>query len=242
MLKYVKAEALKQKKSFNNKVIWLAPVVVIALAFLLMGRSYAFSGAYNWWYILFLPFTFTYIAATIVTKDQKKNYHGLMALAEKKEKVWYAKIIVATVYLLVANVMFFVMMLIGSKAFGLYEMPISEGFKGSLLLFITFAWQMPLFMYVAQKGGLFLSVLISVFCNMVIACIYAVGSYWWIPFAIPARLMCPAIGVLPNGLLVEEAGKSFGNSDVILPGIMITVSLYVVVSWLTAKAFNKKEV
>lgn len=242
MLKYVMAEVLKQKKSFNNKVMWLAPAVVIVLALLLMGRSYAFSGAYNWWYILFLPFTFTYIAATIVTKDQKKNYHGLMALIEDKEKIWYAKIIVVTIYLLLASMIFFVMMLVGSKVFDLYEMPIGKGLKGSILLFITFAWQMPLFMYVSQKVGSFLSVLISVFCNTVIACIYAVGSYWWIPFAVPARLMCPAIGVLPNGLLVEEAGKRFGSSDVIVPGIMITISLYIVVSWLTAKAFSRKEV
>lgn len=242
MLKYVKAEALKQKKSFNNKVIWLAPVVVIVLALLLMGYGYAFSGAYNWWYILFLPFTFTYIAATIVTKDQKKSYHGLMVLVENKENIWYAKIIVATIYLLFANILFFVFMLVGSKIFGLYKMPMGKGLKGSILLFITFAWQMPLFMYVAERLGTFLSVLVSVFCNTVIACIYGVTSYWWIPFAVPARLMCPAIGVLPNGLLVEEAGKAFASSHVILPGIIITGSLYVVVSWLTAKAFTRKEV
>lgn len=238
----VKAEILKQKRSFNHKIIWLAPIVVIALAMVLMGSIYTFSGAYNWWYILFLPFTFTYIAATLVTKDQKKNYHGLMVIAKDKRSIWYAKVIVATLYLLVANMIFYIMMMIGSKVLGVYVMPTGKGFIGSLLLFITFAWQMPLFMYVGQKVGVFLSVLISVVCNMVIACIFAVGSYWWIPFAIPARLMCPTIGVLPNGLLVEEAGKRFASSDVVLPGIIITVILYVLVSCLTARNFRRKEV
>ncbi|MBU3803555.1 MAG: lantibiotic immunity ABC transporter MutE/EpiE family permease subunit [Candidatus Cellulosilyticum pullistercoris] len=242
MLNYVKAEILKQKGSFNHKIIWLVPTVIIALAIVLMGSSYTFSGAYNWWYILFLPFTFTYIAATFVTKDQKKNYHGLMAIAKDKKRIWYAKVIVATLYLLVVNMIFFMMMIIGSKVLGLYIMPTRKGFTGSLLLFMTFAWQMPLFMYVGQKVGVFLSILISVVCNMIIACICALESYWWIPFAIPARLMCPAIGVLPNGLLVEEAGKRFASRDVILPGVIITVILYVLISWLTAQGFSRKEV
>lgn len=242
MLNYVSAELIKQKRSFNQKVIWMVPLVLAILGFGIMGSTYAFSGAYNWWYILFLPVSMTYIAVTLITKDQGKNYHGLMGVAEDKRKIWCAKIIVGTLYVLAINMIFFSMMVIGSKILGLYVMDIKKAFLGSLLLFVTFAWQIPLFMFIGQKMGVFLSVLVSIFCNMGIACICAVEYYWWIPFAIPARLMCPTIGVLPNGLLVTEAGKRFADGGVIVPGILITITLYGVGAWLTTYRFSKREV
>lgn len=242
MLKYVKAELLKQKRSFNQKVIWMIPLVVIILAFGLMGSTFAFSGGYNWWYLLFLPFTLTYIVVTLITKEQGKNYHGLLGIVEDKKKIWYAKVIVGTLYVLLINMIFFIMMIIGSKIFKFYTTDIDKAFLGSLVLFITFAWQVPLFMIIGEKIGVNLSILVSVFCNLGMACICAVESYWWIPFAIPARLMCPIIGVLPNGLLVEDAGKRFADSSVIIPGIILSLLLYGIVTWVTAYRFSEKEV
>ncbi|MGL4738937.1 MAG: hypothetical protein ACRCW2_15900 [Cellulosilyticaceae bacterium] len=98
MLKYVSAELLKLKRSFNQKVSWIVPLVTVLISYGLMGRIYAFSVAYNWWYILFLPFCMTYSAVTLVRKDQRKNYHGLMGIAKDKKKIWYAKIVVGTLY------------------------------------------------------------------------------------------------------------------------------------------------
>ncbi|MGL4738936.1 MAG: hypothetical protein ACRCW2_15895 [Cellulosilyticaceae bacterium] len=137
---------------------------------------------------------------------------------------------------------FFVIMLIGSRVLGLYVMPVEQAFVGSVILVVTFAWQVPLWMFIGQKMGVALSVLLSVICNMVIACVCAVESFWWIPFAIPARLMCPTIGVLPNGLLVEESSKYLADPSVIVPGILITIVLYGIVSWMTAYRFGQKEV
>ena len=90
--------------------------------------------------------------------------------------------------------------------------------------------------------GTFISVLLSVGCNMIVACLCAVKSYWWIPFAIPARLMCPIVGILPNGLLVETSGKEFANPNVILPGILIEIVLYVILTYVTAQEFKRREV
>lgn len=242
MLSYIKAEGLKQKRSFNNKGIWIIPGVTSLIGFALMGERYAFSGAFNWWYTTFLPLIMTYVAVTIVTKDRRKNYHGLMAVAIDKEKMWYAKVVVATVYLLMANVIFVGIMLVESKGLGLYGMPIGSTILGSLVLVMTFAWQIPLWMFLGQKMGAFISILLSVGCNMIVACLCAVKSYWWIPFAIPARLMCPIVGILPNGFLVETSGKEFANPNVILPGILIEIVLYVILTYVTAQEFKRREV
>lgn len=67
-------------------------------------------------------------------------------------------------------------------------------------------------------------------------------SYWWILVAIPARLMCPILGIMPNGLLVEEAGAALADKSVIALGLVISSLLFILVLWLSAKAYEKKEV
>lgn len=240
MLNLVKAEILKQRRSFNNKVIWLIPIVLVALALLLLPSS-IYEGMMNWWYISFLPFIFTYVATSLVRKDQKKNTHGLLAIVEDKKKLWYAKVITAIGYLVVTNMIFGVMILVSSKLFG-FNVATGKMIVGMLVLCITFAWQIVVWMCLAQKVGEGICVLLSVICNLVIAALCAVESYWWIPVAIPARLMCPILGIMPNGLLVEESSKALASSSVIVPGIVISCFLFALLLVLSAKAYEKKEV
>lgn len=51
----VRAEHLKQKRSFQKILLWLVPTITLLLAFVLMGGKYIQYGRYNWWYILILP-------------------------------------------------------------------------------------------------------------------------------------------------------------------------------------------
>jgi len=69
----------------------------------------------------------------------------------------------------------------------------------------------------------------------------ATESFWWIPFAIPARMMCHIVGILPNGLLVEET-MEFGGNSVVFIGIVLTTALYFAMTLLFGKAFRKQEV
>lgn len=240
MLNLVKAEILKQRRSFNNKVIWLIPIVLVALALFILPFNF-YEGMMNWWYITFLPFIFTYVSASLVRKDQKKNTHGLLAIVEDKKKLWYAKVVTAFVYLVIANIIFEVIVLISSKLLG-FSIATGEMIVGLLVLCITFAWQLIAWMHLAQKVGEGICVLLSVICNLVIAALCAPGCYWWIPVAIPARLMCPILGIMPNGCLVGEYAKALASSSVIVPGIAISCFLFALLLVLSAKAYEKKEV
>jgi lantibiotic transport system permease protein len=240
MVNYMKAELLKQKNSFNQKIIWLIPMVTSIIAFFLMGAGYVQTASYNWWYVLFLPFTFTYISASIIKKEKKFNYHGLFGLVENKKMLWYAKSAAATMYLFITCILFFVITMIDGFIF-LEQITIVNNLIASLLLFITFAWQIPFFMLITLKINMFVSILISLVCNLMIASICAIESYWWVPFSIPARLMCPVIKVLPNGLLMEKENP-LGNNGVIIPGIIITIVLYIALNIFSAKIFEKQEV
>lgn len=240
MINFIKSEMLKQKRTFNNKILFLAPAVSILLAFGLMGPRYVENGAYNWWYITILPFTFTIISSSIAMNDKKKNYHGLFSVAVDKKKLWYSKIIIGTLYLFITCMIFFIMLTLLSSTFTSVISPLNSLYA-SMVLFITFAWQVPLFMFVGEKLGVFFSVITSVVGNVIMAVIFAIGRFWWIPFAIPARLMCSIIGVLPNGLMAE-GNNILTSSSTVIPGLIICLVLYALVSVVGGKVFERREV
>ncbi len=116
-----------------------------------------------------------------------------------------------------------------------------NSFIATSILFLTFAWQIPLFMFISEKIGSFFSIMVSLFCNMGFGIFSATTQFWYVPFAIPARLMCPIIKVLPNGLPLES-GNHLDDPSVIFIGLMITVTLYFIFSFITTLWFNHKEV
>lgn len=238
MNKILQAEHLKQKHTFQKILIYLAPLITIAIAFLLMG-GYVQLGAYNWWYTLILPGSFTMICSFIITNDSKRKFHGLFGVMIDKQKTWYAKILLCTIYLGLSCLIFF--LAITFIGFMLKStIPVKNSLMASIILFITFSWQIPVLMYLSMKFSTGFSIMISILCNFGIAVVLAVTPAWWIPFAIPSRIMCHVIKVLPNGLPVETGTYPF-DIKVILIGIMITMVLYVVSSYLTAKWFEKQE-
>ena len=61
------------------------------------------------------------------------------------------------------------------------------------------------------------------------------------PYSFGARLTIPILGVLPNGLIAEQ-GDSLLSGNVILPGIVISVLLFIALSLITANWFGRQEV
>lgn len=240
MADYLSAEFLKQKRSFQNVILWLIPLINIIISLILMGPEYVQTASYNWWYILFLPFTFTYISASLLKRDRKYNFHGLFGIVQDKKQLWYVKLAAATIYLFLSCLIFLLLTIICGVVFH-QQIPLLNNIAASAVLFITFAWQIPLLMYMTLRFNMYFSIIVSIFCSLFVACICAVESYWWVPFAIPARLMCPIIKVLPNGLLLSP-DSPLNRSNVIVPGIIITILLYLILSAATAKLFEKQEV
>ncbi|WP_297629956.1 lantibiotic immunity ABC transporter MutE/EpiE family permease subunit [uncultured Clostridium sp.] len=236
----IRSEWLKEKRSFQKKLILIAPIINILLAFALMAGKYFQNFTYNNWYILLLPASLTIISTAIVSKDKKRNFHGLFGVIENKEKLWISKVILGVIYLGIMNIILF----LGCGLVGaLYGQTISilNEFLASLVLFITFAWQIPLWMFIGSKMNSGLVLILSLICNFGCSIFVAIKWFWWIPFSIPARLMCATISVLPNGLSVEEGSKLL-NRNVIGIGVLITIILFIIVTYVTAKLFKNQEV
>lgn len=241
MTNYISAEKIKQKHTFNNKIIWITPVITTVIAYFLMGSHYLQTAAYNWWYILFLPFTLAYIASSIIKREKRYNYHGLFGIAQNKAYIWYAKIGIGTYYLFLACMIFCGVMILSGILF-ISKISVISSLLAGLTLFLSFTWQIPLFMILTQKMNLFVSVMFSILFNTLVTCLVAIKSYWFLmPFSIPARLMCPILGIMPNGLMVEE-GSVYSQNSGIFTGLLITLFLYLMLSVITAKWFEKQEV
>jgi ABC-2 type transport system permease protein len=135
MLSFVKSEWLKQKRSFNRKLLWLGPVITVLLAFVMMGSSNVQNGAYNWWYTMLLPGCYTIFSAFTVAREEKKNRHGLFGVVVRKNKLWYGQIIICTLFLFITCMIFFVSVTISGILTG-SKIPVLSSFLASLLLFI----------------------------------------------------------------------------------------------------------
>lgn len=240
MINYLKSEFLKQKHRFNLKLLWLSPFIAVTLVIILMGGRFFMEGAFNWWYTMILPSTLSMIVSFTVSAEKKHNRHGLFAVSTNKKKLWISQLIMNTILLLITNLIFFIVLSTVGTTIGV---PISfmNSFIATSILFLTFAWQIPLFMFISEKIGSFFSIMLSLFCNMGFGIFFATTQFWYVPFAIPARLMCPIIKVLPNGLPLE-VGNHLNDPSVIFIGLIITVALYFIFSLITTLWFNHKEV
>lgn len=240
MVNDLKSEFLKQKHRFSLKLLWLSPLIAVALVIILMGGRYFTEGVFNWWYTMILPGTLSMIVSFTVSAEKKHNHHGLFSVSINKKKLWISQLIMNTILLLIINIIFFIILSTVGIVLGV-TMPFPNSFVASFVLFLTFAWQIPFFMFISEKIGSFFSIMLSLLCNMGFGIFFAATRLWYVPFAIPARLMCPIIKVLPNGLPLE-AGNHLGNTSVIFIGIMITVALYFILSFLTTLWFHHREV
>lgn len=240
MGRYLRAELLKQKRSFNRILLWLAPAVTILLALVLMGGSFLQIGSYNWWYMLILPGSFTMCCALTAVRERRKNRHGMFGVVVSKKKLWTAQVLTGTLYLMVTCALFFLFISVVGFLFG-ETVFVLDSLAASVVLVVTYAWQIPLWMFLAEKTSVAVTVFVSLLCNNFAAVVMAVKDCWWIPFAIPARLMCVCVHILPNGLPMETADP-LSDRAVMFPAILLAIIWYVGITLATARWFEKHEV
>lgn len=236
----VKAESIKLRRTFTKKMPFIMPLITAFLsAFLMAGESFQ-EGSYNWWYALILPGMLSLICAEVIYKDRKKlNYRAILDLPLDPAKIWLGKIGICAWLFFQSCVIFFLLVTSGGFIFGTTA-NLDESIFASLLLFVTFLWQIPLCLFLADRLGLFVAVFLNFAANIVFIIGTANTKLWWIPYSIPARIVCPVIKVLPNGL-TARAGNPLLNSNVILPGVLISLAMFAALSALTALLFRKRE-
>ncbi len=241
MQQYIAAEHLKLKRTFTKKLVWLAPIVTLLLCIGLMGGHMFQSASYNWWYIMLLPGALTLMCSGVIQKDGKKlKYRAILGMSVDSAQVWYGKIGVCVRLLMVSSIILFVGITLGGFVFS-SSVTLAGSVAATLILFVTFLWQIPLCLFLTDRIGMFATLIINMLGNVACTILFATSSIWWaVPYAIPARLMCAVIQVLPNGLDILSEDPLL-DRGVIVPGLVITVGLFMILSVLTAMSFRKRE-
>lgn len=252
MKTYIKSEALKMKHTFSEKICWLMPVLTLLLSAVLMWGYFAVN-SYNWWYGTMLPGMTAIICGLAGQKDKKMKNQAVASLPISLKKVWEAKIVICCKGIVIGCMVVFlgeyILVFLAQRLFHMQfsiTVTLTQGLAATLILIVTTVWQVPFYLCLNQIIGFFPTVLMGFGLSAVIGILSAVESFWYlVPFAIPARLMCPILGVLPNGLPAQPGNMTFTpellSESVILPGICISVLWFLVLGKITS-AWHEKQI
>lgn len=242
MLNYLKAENLKCSRTFAKKLVVIAPLFMVLLAGI--SGMYLVQNGYNWWYVIILPGFITLTTALVNQIDEKKlHYWPVLALPVSLQKIWISKVMLIAVYITIACLLHLAGMILCKFIINpTSAVSISQMAGATLILIVVFLWQTPFCLFLSKKFGLMSTVLINAGGGIVLNICAATEPFWWAcPYSWPARLMCPVLGVLPNGTLASH-GDILMNPGVIPVGIALSIALFLLLLAVTAKWFRKQEV
>lgn len=237
MINLIKSEMIKGRRSFGRKALLYFPLLVTLMAVALMGGQLTQVGAYNWWYMMFLPICVALTCINLTAPEKQLHFYNIAVLPITKAKVWGSKVATGCLYLLVSNLFVFGFTTLSGFLFGA-QYPLLRGIAAALVLTLTWAWQIPFGMFLSTRFNsavTFLGILgLNIICSFQDI---AGGKLWYIPFAIPARLMAPILGINPNGVPMSPQSP-LHDFSVVLPGLIITIMLFVITVLLTNAWFN----
>lgn len=239
----IKAEHLKLKRTFGKYLPIIAPIATLLLVLVLTGGlADAFpAGAWNWWYGTLLPGTLAVICYLSVAKDRKSHYYNLKSLSLSSKKLIFGKIIYIAFGLFIANAIIFLGATIGGILLGT-TISVGGATAATILLTISYLWEIPVYLFLSTRFGMFADIFLCMVLSIGGVATVADKSTWWLcPSSIPIRLMCPMLGILPNGLPIP-VGSELLSDVVILPGILLSVLWFVITTILFAIWFKKMEV
>lgn len=247
MFKYFLYENTKIKRTFIKKLMWLAPILVIIFSFI---NPFTFqANVYNWWCVLMFPGTLSLGCALLNRIDGYMKNRAIIALPLELKKVWIAKVLIGVKNISFSCIIIFVAAQLGAFVFPIDDgsrIPVLNGLAGIIILIITCMWQVPLWMFLESKIDMFPTIILSVAVNFFFGVVWSIEKYWWmIPFAYKDRLMCPVLKILPNGLPAKPGNQTFTpellNTSAIPLGIGVSIVLFLIVTYLTAKWYERQE-
>ncbi|BCN30803.1 lantibiotic immunity ABC transporter MutE/EpiE family permease subunit [Anaeromicropila herbilytica] len=242
MIQYLKAEHLKYKNTLVRRLIYLAPIITILLA---LSSPLCFQAeALNWWYTFLAAGCISLMCAFVQEKEVKKlKYRALFSLPISIKKIWTAKIILVCCYL------FIVCMLVCVGSFSGYliaprSIVITFGrvMIASVVIAITSIWQIPFCLLLVKRFGLFVTIMINSMVGVMIGVLVVDKSLWYLcPYSWTTRLMCPILGILPNGLMAK-ANDPLLNKNGMGITLILAITLFIILTMYTSHQYSKGEV
>lgn len=121
------------------------------------------------------------------------------------------------------------------------RVPIGGAATAVLLLTVTQLWEIPVFLFFSERFGMIAELLFCLFVTVGGIIIASTGKWYFVVSAIPMRILCPCLHILPNGL-PAEVGNPLLDRGVVVPGICLSVLWFVLAAVFYLKWFEKREV
>lgn len=149
------------------------------------------------------------------------------------------KILYLGCVILTSNVIVFA----GASLGGLFlttRVPLGGAAITVFLLTVTQLWEIPVFLFFSERFGMIAELLVCLFLTVGGTIIAQTGKWYLLVSAIPMRILCPFLHILPNGL-PAEAGNPLLHMGVVAPGICLSVLWFVFATVLFLSWFEKRE-
>ena len=237
MLGIIRSEYLKMRHTLSMKSVIMTPLVTLLLSYLLSG-SYVQLSSYNWWYFMILPLVVSLCSANMIVREKKTGMQNIVCLPIRSDKIWFGKTAVSVILLFAANLLLW----ISTTAAGFVtEVTVSplDGLIGCMLLFLTYLWQIPFIMLSADFIGYLPTVSASLAANMILSAALSESEWFlFVPYAIPARIVCPFFKMHTNGIPLES-GSPLLTGGYVLPALIVSLAFATVVFGVSAKLFSR---
>lgn len=251
----LQSELLKYKRTFMGKLIVCAPIFFAVYALIMqatlmnnpLSKSHSWvwknllALIFNWWPFVFLPLG-SALFATLVAAQEKKagNYRALRVHDVSLILLWVNKVMAMTVYSLLSTVILAAAAVIIGVLSGAGAVPFGRIAAAGIVCWIASLALIPIQLWAATWRGVFLSMGIG-FAGMIVGVLAASNHFWIvIPWSWATRLMCPIIGVHPNGVFLQ-ANDPLLNASVIPAGILAALVTFVLGTAITALWFKRRE-
>ena len=210
MKRFFLAEKMKYRHTAMGGVTFLMPLICVFLSAWLT-HVYFFVDSYNWWYTTLYPGFLGILCGMLGNKDKRKKNHTIGSLPCSMGKIWDSKILVGAWMSAIATICIVILTILVGKGMqaGLHmdfiAVPsLKAQILAGILIWITTLWEIPFCLLLVQKMGTFLTLIVHIGFYVVLAMIMSLRPWFALfPQAITARIMCPVLGVMPNGLLMQ---------------------------------------
>lgn len=256
-MKGLSSELLKYKRTFVGKLIVLMPLFFAAYSLIvsvMMQNPLAEANGntnitwtnilaliFNWWPCLFLPLGYALFATLVAIQEKRAgNYRALRSHDVSPALLWVDKIAGMAIYGLLSTAVLGVVTSVVGLITASGAFPIEKILSGAVICWVVSLILLPIQLWAATCGGVFLSMGIG-FIGMIIGVLAAPSAFWIVcPWSWAARLMCPIIGIHPNGTILS-GGDPLLSLSVVPVGIIVSLAAVVMLTLFTAVWFTKKE-
>ncbi len=252
MRKYYTAERLKYRHTFIGKLVLFMPLVSVIFAAWLT-HEYFTVDSYNWWYMVLYPGMLAVISGVLGGKDGKRKNVTIGSLPCDVGKIWDAKVLVGAVFSAVSVLCIIFLTVITGKwmELGMHmtfrlQPSVETQILAGVLLWVTTLWQIPFCLWLSQKIGSFFMFIVHMgSCGIISALVSLKPWFAVLPGAITPRLMCPVLGILPNGLLAVEGQETYLPEFMEIQNLFIGIPaavLWFLIFWLGSRRWFERRV